>query len=181
MPSEVEILCFHSVDERLGDAYGHQPQGLLLPLELRSAEGNLFANELVEAALFYQLRALVESAIDSLLQVCELDGLHQVVCRTGRQHLRCGGGIVDGGQHDDRKVLITVSRLWNDLDASHSGHAHITQHEREGFLVQNLERVITGPGDLHLVAAGAEEFAQSEAYGLLVIDDENPGHFLPLL
>src|SRR5450756_420997 len=138
MAPQVEILGFHGVDERLGDAYGHEPQGFLFPLELGGPEGNLFANELVEAALLHQLRALVEGAIDGLLEVGELNGLHQIVHRAGRQYLRRGSRIVDGGQHDDRQVLVPFYRLWNDLDSGHSGHAHIAQHEGEGLLLKNL-------------------------------------------
>ncbi len=82
-----------------------------------------------DSTLFYLLSALVESAINGLLKIRELDRLHEIVGCARGQYFGGRRGIVDGGEHDDGEIGIERSRLRHNLDSGHSGHADVTEHE----------------------------------------------------
>ena len=46
------------------------------------------------------------------------------------------------------------------------------------MLLEDFESLVAGSGDLDFVAARAQEFAERETNGLLVVDNQNARHFL---
>ena len=62
--------------------------------------------EALDVSLLDGQPAPMQHALDGLLQIGELDGLHQVVHRAGRQDFGRRRGVVDGGQHHDRELGI---------------------------------------------------------------------------
>src|SRR4051812_2228376 len=178
MAAQIDILRLHGIDESLGDADRHQAQGLFLALELGGAQGDFLTNQLVQVSLLHQRCPLLKSTIHRLLQIGELYGLHHVVGRPRRENFGGRRGIVDRRQHDDGEVFVAGTSFRNDLDPGHSGHADVAEHQRKRLLIENLQSLIAGAGDLDLVAAGAQKFSEREPNGLFVVDDEDSGHWL---
>src|SRR5207248_3646067 len=73
----------------------------LLALQLCGSKRDLFANELVETALLDLFGALVESPVNRLLQIGELDRFHQVIGRAGGKNLCRRRCVVDGGRSEE--------------------------------------------------------------------------------
>ena len=130
MTAQIWILGLERVDERLERRGRDSFQAVPLPLQLGGPRGDLFLEPLIELAILEQHLAALQGAMHGAAQIGELDRLGEVVHRTALHAERGAGGVVDGGQHEDRQLRLDFDRLRNEIDAARPGHANVGQHER---------------------------------------------------
>ena len=144
MAAQVHVLRLERVDQCFDDVDAERAERELLALELRGSKRDFLANEALDVSLLDRESAPVQHALDGLLQVGELDGLHQVVHRTGRQHFGRRRRVVDGGEHDDGELRIDRERARDKL-ARRSGPGMRTSQSMSTYLPRCSRSSAAGP------------------------------------
>jgi hypothetical protein len=171
--AQERILRLHRRHQRFGHLDAHAVQRRAVALQLRRRRRHLVADRALHRVLLEQQPATVQRLLDRAVQHRQLDRLEQVVDRAGRERRARGGRVVHGAQHQDRQVRIDRVRLRHHVDAADARHAHVAQHEREAARRHRRQRGRARGHRLDLVAARAQEAAEREADGLLVVHHED--------
>ena len=85
-------------------------------------------------------------------------------------------GVVDGGvagQNDDRGVGVVGAQVRGDLGAGHVGQVDVHQRRGVAALLQAVERLGPGVGEIDLVAFGLEKGLQTVAESDGIVNEEN--------
>ena len=75
------------------------------------------ANRALDTTLLAQQRALVQRALDRVVQMLQLDRLREIVEHALRHGFRRRGRVVDGRQHDDAEIGVRIEGRRHDLHA----------------------------------------------------------------
>ena len=115
----------------------------------------------------------MQRTLDSLVQVLELDRLHEVVHRAVRQRFGRGRRVVHGGQHHDRHVAINLRGQRHDFDTGHARHPDVAEHQHEALTLEDLERSGSAVSGQDFIAARPQKLPEREANGFFVVDDQD--------
>ena len=173
MAAQVDVLCLHRVDQRLGDPDGECTERSLLHLELHRSEHDLFANLALDVSAADFQRSPVQRTRDGNFEVREGDRLHEVVQRALGERRHRGAGVIHSTEHQHREIAVERVCALHELDARYLGHPVVAEHHDEGLLLQEDERGRAGRTRMHFIAARLEELGERMADRILIVHDED--------
>ena len=171
--AEVGVLRLERVDQGL--ERGHRDPLQVGPLgpHLGGAGRDLLLEPAADLLVLDPVLAAAERAGDGAAQHVEVDRLGEVVERAALHAERGGGGVVHGGEHEDRHVRLGVDDPGDEVDAAGPGQVHVEEHAGDLAAAEHLERLLAGGRDRHFVPAPGQVLLQGIADAVLVIDDEH--------
>ena len=155
--------------ERLGERLDAGEEQLLEPPRLHR---DALLEALLVGAVLEDEPPLLERLRDARADVLELVRLGDVVHGADGEAVHGDLDVGDGGDHHDRGVGQARADLSQQLEAVHLRHAQVAQHERDGVLLELLERLDAVRRLDALKAVVSHQVHQHLAQARLVVDDE---------
>src|SRR3989442_8381958 len=84
---------------------------------------------------------------------------------------RGAGGVVHGGEHEDREFGLDLDSLRYEVDAAGAGHPDVAQHERDAVAPELLQGFLTRARGIHFVLLLREELLEGVPDGFLIVHD----------
>ena len=119
--------------------------------------------------------AALQRALHRAAEVGELDRLGQVVQGPALHAQRGAGGVVDGGEHEDRELRLDLDRLRHQVHPARARHADVAQHQRDAVAAQLLQRLLARSGCVDLELLLYQELLEGVPNRLLVVHDQDLG------
>ncbi len=86
---------------------------------------------------------------------------------------RGAGGVVHGGEHEDRELGLDLDGLRYEVDAAGAGHPNVAQHERDAVPPELLQGFLARARGIHFVLLLREELLEGVPDGFLIVHDED--------
>src|SRR6266566_3278462 len=173
MPAHVGVLRFQGVDQGFESGDRKPLQLHPLALQLRGAGADLFLEPLVQLAVLEQHFAPFERPLYGAPQVGELNRLREVIHGAPLHAQRGAGGVVHGGEHEDRELGLDLDGLRYEVHAAGAGHPDVAQHERDAMAPELLQGFVAGARGIHFVLLLREELLEGVPDGFLIVHDQD--------
>jgi hypothetical protein len=119
--------------------------------------------------------AMVKGALHGVDQVLALEGLEQVVVSAAAHGVNGNADVVDGGDHDDRKLRLLTMDALKEGDAVAVLHHDICEDQVKGIAFQDVQALAATGSQLHVVALALKSGTNHGADVRLVVNDQNAG------
>src|SRR5687767_9780119 len=116
-----------------------------------------------------------QERLDPAQQLAQAERLGQVVVGAQLQADDLVDLLVAGGEHEHRGFRARGAQPAEDLEAVHARQADVEQDQVRGGPGGDLQALLTGAGEGHLVALLLEGVLDSARNGVLILDDQDRG------
>ncbi|MNR10937.1 hypothetical protein D3C85_1272120 [compost metagenome] len=127
----------------------------------------------MQAAVLQDQPALFQGAVQAAQQALGAEGLFQEVIGAGAHGLHRHRHVTMAREQDHRQVGILLLELFQQLQATHAGHAHVADDHAWEMPGQLRQTVFGSAEQLDLEARQAEPLLHGAADTGFVVDDDD--------
>src|SRR5581483_1058691 len=132
----------------------------------------LFQSRLIFSVLFNQF-PVFKCALYAQFDFIELEGLNYIIVGAKTQGIDGTPSIVQRGHKDYHRLDTLLTRVAQDVQASHARHLNVAQHYVKLSFFQRFQSLCSITRHIALITAHTKEFQQEKPYSFLIIYNED--------